>query len=91
MRTAFLLAAILLAGGLNGKLKAKDTPMQEIHLIHHSHTDLGFTDLASTAMALHAGYIGQAVEFADATADYPDECAVPLDVRKRVDGRAFPP
>src|ERR1700722_1218976 len=47
--------------------------MQEIHLIHHSHTDLGYTDLASTAMAMHVGYVGKAVEFADETVDYPDD------------------
>ena len=47
--------------------------MEEIHLIHHSHTDFGYTDLASTAMALHADYIRQAVDDADATADFPDE------------------
>jgi hypothetical protein len=47
--------------------------MQEIHLIHHSHTDLGFTDLPSTALALHVEFVRQAVQCADATADYPDD------------------
>jgi hypothetical protein len=46
-------------------------PIEEIHLVHQSHTDLGFTDLGSTALALHVGYIRQALDFADATADYP--------------------
>jgi hypothetical protein len=73
-RIALLLAAVMPAIALSKESAADEAkPMEEIHLIHHSHTDLGYTDLASTAMALHVSYIGQAVQFADATAEYPEE------------------
>jgi alpha-mannosidase len=73
LQNTTLLAVLLLGIAPAGLSAAEDpSPIEEIHLIHHSHTDLGFTDLASTAMALHEGYIGQAVALADATSDYPD-------------------
>jgi alpha-mannosidase len=69
-----LLAAIAL-GCVSIAQSADGDPVQfkEIHLIHHSHTDFGFTDLPSTDINLHVDYIRQALDFADATRDYPDE------------------
>lgn len=41
--------------------------IRELHLIHHSHTDFGFTDLESTTWKLHVDYIRQALGHAEAT------------------------
>lgn len=43
-----------------------------IHLIHHSHTDLGYTDLPSTCLDLHVGYIRAAMDACEATAGLPE-------------------
>jgi hypothetical protein len=43
-----------------------------IDLLHHTHTDFGYTDLPSTCWSLHARYIEQAVTFCERFADYPD-------------------
>ena len=48
------------------------TSIEEIHLIHHSHTDLGFTDLPSATWDLHVNYLRQAVKFALEKRDYED-------------------
>jgi alpha-mannosidase len=46
--------------------------IDEIHLLHHSHTDLGYTDLPSTCLDLHVGYIRQALDAAEASAGLPE-------------------
>ncbi len=49
------------------------TPIRELLLVHHTHTDFGYTDLPSTTWDLHVDYIRQAIELCERTADYPDE------------------
>ena len=88
LRIATILTVVLLG---NPSPAAEPSPMQEIHLIHHSHTDLGFTDLASTAMRLHAGYIAPGGGFRRRHGRLSGRVAFPLDVRKRADGRTLPP
>ena len=51
--------------------------LDAIHLIHHSHADLGYTDLPSTCLDLHVEFIRQALDAADAT------CGLPEDARFR--------
>lgn len=45
--------------------------IKEIHIIHHSHTDFGYTDLPSTTRKQHVGYIGEAVNIALKTGSFP--------------------
>ncbi len=47
--------------------------LQEIHLIHHTHTDFGYTDLPETTFRLHREYISKAIELAERFQDYPEE------------------
>src|SRR5438093_43462 len=47
--------------------------LREVHLIHHSHTDFGFTDLPSTAWDFHVEHLRQAIQCAEDTKDYPEE------------------
>jgi len=46
--------------------------INELHIIHHSHTDFGYTDLPSSIWALQVEYIRQAMRFAEETAEYPE-------------------
>lgn len=46
--------------------------ISEIYLVHHSHTDLGFTHAPSTAFELLCRNIDIAIELAEASADRPD-------------------
>ena len=36
--------------------------IQQIYIVHHIHTDLGYTDFPTRARKLHAQFVGQAVE-----------------------------
>jgi hypothetical protein len=47
-------------------------PIQEIHLIHHTHADFGFTDLPSTAFEFLPRYVGEALRIAAKTAAFPE-------------------
>jgi hypothetical protein len=38
--------------------------IKKIHLIHHSQTDYGYTDLPSTIREQHVDFIAEAVEIA---------------------------
>jgi hypothetical protein len=44
-----------------------------VHLVQNSHHDLGYTSLPSHILPFHARWLEQALEFARATDDYPDE------------------
>jgi hypothetical protein len=46
--------------------------IRRIHLLHLSHTDLGYTDLPSTCLDLHVDYIRQAMDAAEATLAQPE-------------------
>jgi len=47
--------------------------IKEIHLIHHSHTDFGYTDLPSTLLEQQVRYIAEAVNIARKTESFPGE------------------
>jgi len=44
-----------------------------VHLIQRSHHDVGYTDLASTVLRQHDAFLNSVIDFAEATADYPEE------------------
>lgn len=45
----------------------------EIHLVHFSHTDTGYTDLPSRIARNHGYFLREALEYCRQTDDYPDE------------------
>jgi len=47
--------------------------LQEIHLIHHTHADFGYTDLPSTAFDFLSQYPREALRIAERTKDFPIE------------------
>ncbi len=44
-----------------------------VHVVHVSHHDVGYTDLASHVIPEHARHLDRVIEFAAATKDYPDD------------------
>ena len=48
--------------------------IREVYLIHHSHTDIGYTHSQPVVLELHQRFIELALDAAEATADWPDEC-----------------
>ncbi len=46
--------------------------IKEIHIIHHSHTDFGYTDLPSTIREQQVRYIGEAIAIARKTEKFSD-------------------
>jgi len=51
-------------------------PIDTLYLIHHSHTDIGFTNEQPVVMDLHAQFIDQAIDYCERTADYPKGSAL---------------
>lgn len=51
------------------------TPQRKwtVHLIHHSHYDIGYTDPQNTVLAAQLSYIDTALEMATATDDWPED------------------
>ena len=45
----------------------------EVHLVHGSHHDLGYTDLPSNVLHEHDGHLDKVLDFCDETADWPEE------------------
>jgi len=45
----------------------------EVHMLHYSHHDLGYTDLPLNVLDEHAGFIDDVVRFCDETEDWPED------------------
>ncbi|MCF0175346.1 MAG: hypothetical protein HUJ94_00765 [Bacteroidales bacterium] len=45
-----------------------------LYLVHHSHTDIGYTRPQHEIIAEHMRYIDYAIDYCDRTKDYPDNC-----------------
>ncbi len=48
--------------------------IKEILLVHHSHTDIGYTHPQPVVMELHRRFIDTALEYIEQTRDWPDDC-----------------
>lgn len=48
--------------------------IEEILLVHHSHTDIGYTHPQPVVLELHRRFIDQALDFADETAAWDEAC-----------------
>lgn len=48
--------------------------IKEILFVHHTHTDIGYTHPQPVVFELHRRFIDEALDLADETADWPDDC-----------------
>lgn len=55
------------------RLPWQPVPRLRVHLVQHSHHDVGYTNLPSNVLREHCRFLAEALQFAEATADYPDE------------------
>src|SRR5687767_5554600 len=68
-------ALALTLGEMRRTAEASFAPVRrwQIFLVNHSHTDIGFTHTVSDVVAVHNKNVERALEFAAATADWPDD------------------
>jgi len=66
---------VLTAGGAAYKLDKQFQPRRKwtVYLFHHSHTDIGYTDLQTRIFKKHAEYLDDVIRYCRETEDYPDE------------------
>ena len=48
-------------------------PHLRVHIVQHSHHDVGYTNLPSSVLAEHCEFIDSVIDMAEATAGYPDD------------------
>ncbi len=48
-------------------------PHLRVHIVQHSHHDVGYTNLPSAVLAEHCEFLDSVIDMAEATADYPDD------------------
>ena len=48
--------------------------INEILFVHHTHTDIGYTHPQPVVFELHRRFIDEALDIAEETADWPDDC-----------------
>ena len=48
--------------------------IREILFVHHTHTDIGYTHPQPVVFELHRRFIDEALDLADRTADWPNDC-----------------
>jgi len=53
--------------------KSKLNRNWEVHLVHGSHHDLGYTDLPSNVLREHDAHLDKVIEFCEQTADWPED------------------
>jgi hypothetical protein len=59
----------------DGAVDVALAPVREwtIHLVHHSHLDIGYTDPQGTVLAEHVAFLDSCLDLVRATADRPDD------------------
>ena len=70
------------AGNFNQELKLEQFPVRhwQVNLVQHSHTDIGYTRSQTEILAEHLRYIDYALDYCDATDNYPECRQIPLDL-----------
>ena len=65
----------LRAGGETKKCEAALSPHRKwtIYLFHHSHSDIGYTELQSRITSNHVAYLDSVIEYCRQTDSYPDD------------------
>jgi hypothetical protein len=65
----------LAAGGQIFKVEKEFKPRRKwtVYLFHHSHTDIGYTDLQTRIFKNHAEYLDDVIRYCRETEGYPDE------------------
>ena len=65
----------LAAGGQIFKVEKEFKPRRKwtVYLFHHSHTDIGYTDLQTRIFKKHAEYLDDVIRYCRETESYPDE------------------
>lgn len=48
-------------------------PIEEIYVLHHTHVDVGYTDVQWQVRDLHVEYLAQVLDHCTRTDDYPDD------------------
>ena len=66
-------AAITLGTGASAEVAIPEPMDMTIFLVQHVHTDIGYTKPQTEILTEHLRYIDYALDFCDATADYPDD------------------
>jgi len=51
----------------------RPAPHLRVHIVQHSHHDVGYTNLPSAVLAEHCGFLDSVIDMAEATSDYPDD------------------
>lgn len=66
---------LILAGAMADRKTVLWQPPKHwrVHLVQRSHHDVGYTDLASTVLRQHDEFLNDVIDFAEATADFPEE------------------
>jgi alpha-mannosidase len=72
IRLGFTVAVMLLVVPLGGGAETFDRPW-EIHLIHHTHLDIGYTHPQEEVIKKQWGYLDEALDLIDQTSGYPPE------------------
>jgi alpha-mannosidase len=47
--------------------------IENVYVVNHSHTDIGYTDFQDICFEQHGEFVRQALDLIEATADYPEE------------------
>jgi alpha-mannosidase len=73
--TTVLVPFVLEAGSLTVGREIPLKPQRKwtVDLFHHSHTDIGYTELQTRVAANHADYLDSALEYCRQTEGYPDD------------------
>lgn len=78
----------------DGALRIRPARRWTVHLVLHSHTDLGFTDTISEISKIHNDNTDRAIELCHATADWPEgsrfkwTCEVSWQVQQYIEHRS---